>query len=1064
MVSTQTTAMPRGRSSVQGAADRAGARAPLQARQPALQPQAPAQLQRHASAESPDAASDVTRGAQSPRSAAELTEAHEGQQGELANKQAPTAVLPLRPELPPELAASIKVAEAAVSGEELSAAAFALIPAQPDFAALARDKLQEQLGGAVDYASLRFSVRAAAGDAIALAQRCQRGATNAAPVVPSRVLPAWHSPQALEDIEVFSAACAQEVSLRSQDLLVDAAAAAGEPEAGNSNALAKTAGTARNERLHALAALRGGLARTAPTAHAAQVVKDAMPQSAAAPRGRDHHAHSRSASASPARKSVLHDRSNVRVHRARPAPPAPARAIAVRGRAEESVKKPEVAFGRRVHSEAAVGRKKPANRDVSGPAPKRRAHSKEASAAGLQEAQAEDAAHTHAHEATSSPAAHQAVHEWSHIWPPAGAEGGTPAHPWSHMRAGAPGTPPQMPGSHVPQLAQALPAQQSRHRPAQAVQTDPLPPTKTDAESTSEALVAILHGLTAVVKSQGPAPAAVASSQFVHAPQSSAAHMGSAGYLPSMRDSPAGPYPQPSVSAVHAAAGAESSLSLPVTAESSRVVADAHLRPMHHMGATLRAASHEHSRHLQPAACEHVPAEGHSMAPHDGVHWRDHSAAPGSSASAHHDTEADMPRHDVPDKARQSERALPASGMGADGGAGARSHRETPGAAHPAFGSPADAVHSTDAADVAPSTHEQGPYVAFEEPAAQQAGSDRGSVPVSSKHAAALLESLRVLSQPAYAAAQEAVQGQLQASSSHEAAVHSMSDRQIQRAADAVRLPVSDDTGALHAAAQPERTAAALQDCEPLPYVPVLATREFLSMHSIASSSDMFAPQGGVQRACEHRPATPQEEFRHEQFRALESMLCEDLMLGEGALRGAQDTQQEHTAQTAAVHDVRAHAAVATAVQNGDAALIAGTPVHNAPTPTSETDIGTRLQRKLLSQLRGDASIAPPHSVPEAAVGNSGDAQPQAEQHAGAQQPSATAQLPDPPQPAATAHQLRSAAAPQRRLSARVCKSFARAHPLQIINALTCIALQNMHSIRISTQLAFHCQISSACG
>ena len=446
----------------------------------------------------------------------------------------PSPARPIGPALPPELVVSVEAAHIAIAGERPAADALALVPAQPDYAAAAREQLERRMGGRFDYASLRFNARSSAANALAAAQRCQRGAGTLVPVVPTRALPSWHSEPALEDMEVFAAACAQEVSMRAQDLLPEAAAAASEPPP--ERALARSTGATRNDRLRALADARSSLSKSTPATGA----KDALPSSAE--RARHAHAAHPLAYTRPAVSdgdTALRERGNVQSAR----PPAAAQnttaqQLASRSKPADPGKKPEVAFGRRVSSEVAVGRKKAAS-SSSGPAPKRHARAAAESPRDRPEATAnaphvaqDYGARTEVPYAETEPSS-RAVHSCSHMRPPleqatCSSEGGRwPVDPYSHMRGAAAEAPALMrPGCNAPsqppeqqallQQQQPQQAQSCGHELQHALQQLLQPPVPqpppagagTDAV-TSDALIAILHGLTAVIRSKdAPAPAA----------------------------------------------------------------------------------------------------------------------------------------------------------------------------------------------------------------------------------------------------------------------------------------------------------------------------------------------------------------------------------------------------------------------------------------------------------------------------------------------------------------------------------------------------------------------------
>jgi hypothetical protein len=378
----------------------------------------------------------------------------------------------------------VEAAKAAIAVKCATQETLALVPAQPDYAAAAREELSKRMGSTFDYVSIRYSAQCLASDALAAAYRCQSGAGKMVPFVPTRVLPSWHSAPALDDMDVFAAACAQEVSMRAQDVVADAAAAATDaPE----KPLARTTGpgAGRNERLRALASARAGLSKTTPPAAISATAEENHAREAPSAR--------REGCQPVGGGHVLCDGGSSQVRAARSAL-APAAHVAPVRKPANPAKKPAVAFGRRVNGESLVGRKK-AGPSSSAPAAKRRAHAQSdystgPSIAAPMPTPAPDAAAQQAH-------AHvRKVHEHSHMRPPAGepAQGevaqGWPVHQFSHMRIEGPGWPSPPAGvaaqSGIPQVA------------------PPALPGSPDAV-TGEALVAILHGLTAVLQSKGTA-------------------------------------------------------------------------------------------------------------------------------------------------------------------------------------------------------------------------------------------------------------------------------------------------------------------------------------------------------------------------------------------------------------------------------------------------------------------------------------------------------------------------------------------------------------------------------
>jgi hypothetical protein len=397
---------------------------------------------------------------------------------------APTHETPPPPTLPTALAASVNAARIAILAEQPMPHTLALAPPQPDYATTAREALAARIGGSFDYASMRFSVRAAASDMLAVAQRCKRGTGAIVPVVPSRALPSWHSAPALEDMEIFAAACAQEVSLRSQDVIEVAAVATAEGTTGTAvqkSAASSAPGLARSERLRALAGSRGKNSAAAASGRASsddRAQNGDVNKAATACRAPD-----RVAAPAVGRPSrVLRDESNAR--------PARDHTASLQPRLASRLAKasgPVVAFGRRVDGEDAASSRKKASTAAAVGTLKRSVQGRDAGSTPPQQ---------HTVQTVAWP-----VHKRSHVRPAVNSEATADAggsHPWSvhsasHMRVEGPDT-----------TAATVVDDAHRGAPTSALHshTDlPAAPQMGESDGiTNEALVAILHGLTAVIR------------------------------------------------------------------------------------------------------------------------------------------------------------------------------------------------------------------------------------------------------------------------------------------------------------------------------------------------------------------------------------------------------------------------------------------------------------------------------------------------------------------------------------------------------------------------------------
>ena len=324
--------------------------------------------------------------------------------------------------------------------------------------------------------------------------------------------------------------------MRSHDLLSEAAAAAAGPP---TKQVAKSTAPlpSRNERLRALASARAGLAKTTPPASVTAVQDADEPAQQAEAAGRQPQAQRLAQTAAP---SYRVSGSSAREKALRTAPLRP-RETAVnstmqapatrRQPAADPSKKPAVAFGRRVEGDVALERKQAAG---SRPAPAAKRRAQAASTA------AEPAAAAHVSNAAQAQAGRTGrhVHSQSHMRPAVPPSAGSLQHTYavhanSHLRIEGPGDEAPASTAHaVPNpaaggsarapfsvAAGAAPAssaeagdQQQSGMPATGPTQNTTP--RTDP-ITSEALIAILHGLTAVLQKT---EAAAARSLNEHSP------------------------------------------------------------------------------------------------------------------------------------------------------------------------------------------------------------------------------------------------------------------------------------------------------------------------------------------------------------------------------------------------------------------------------------------------------------------------------------------------------------------------------------------------------------------
>lgn len=316
------------------------------------------------------------------------------------------------------------------------------------------------------------------------------------------------------------------------------------------------------------------------------------------------------------------------------------------------------------------------------------------------------------------------------------------------------------------------------------------------------------------------------------------------------------------------------------------------------------------------------------------------------------------------------------------------------------------ATHAGDSE--APEQHTHAEAVPLARAAESQHGTAQGVDPVAA--------SVQLLQDPAFAAAEAAVRQQLQglhnnlAAAPPGAAHEATSPRNVASGASAHAHALHSDGVTAWPGAHADQVPKWQQEPPAaFPFVPAPATRDFTSVRLIDSPSAAFAHLQEVEGG---RAATPQDQYRAEQFQALEAMLQEDIVAQAGATKG---------------HD-SAHA-----VQHGDAGAPRAAQSAGAEDP-HHWQLGAQLQELLLSQLRGTEarkatpSAAPATDVPPqpAAAGASDQADVLAHGTASTRteaQPPASADQQD--GAAATAPAAKPAEpAP---LAARLHKSFARA-------------------------------------
>lgn len=124
------------------------------------------------------------------------------------------------PPLHPAFEASVDAARASVC-PELAAARPTLELPQPDFAGKARCNLKRMLGDDMSYIDIKCAARSAATEAHTELMAFKRSIAAAAPLVSTRMLPSWHSMEAMDDVGVFADACVQEVALRASQVQSD---------------------------------------------------------------------------------------------------------------------------------------------------------------------------------------------------------------------------------------------------------------------------------------------------------------------------------------------------------------------------------------------------------------------------------------------------------------------------------------------------------------------------------------------------------------------------------------------------------------------------------------------------------------------------------------------------------------------------------------------------------------------------------------------------------------------------------------------------------------------------
>lgn len=459
----------------------------------------------------------------------------------------------------------------------------ALVPPQPDYQAQAKEQLAKALGSRVDYTEVKCTARAAAAEAHAVVQSFKRGASAAVPPVPTSALPSWHSLEAMEDLSVFAAACAHEVALRAAQIQHDvsegggaALSSSGKGAVGASGALSAAKALQRLSARQAASKQRSSGARAADVCEAvaeeplelpvAGVASNADDGKVPPPRKRSRSAGPRarrSVPAAPPQRPPLRDGSNTR------AVAMSARAQAAFDRAVERRRgRPAgVAFGRRVSGPAAgeEARPRPAAASKSGsvapghgdaarspPLPRPGDHR----SSGHGES-APGQGDTHAGQQYWSaggggPSVEGPVHAHSHMRPHVPGhvdrmmEGGSwPVHEMSHMRGAAAygvdaaanvgqGSSWHAPAGDVAKVDGQQPA--AAGAPAQPAA---VPQPQGGSSTTDVALVALLQGLTEVIRHNGTSPpqhSAVAPEPDTGVNEEPVRHLGASGAAPAAED------------------------------------------------------------------------------------------------------------------------------------------------------------------------------------------------------------------------------------------------------------------------------------------------------------------------------------------------------------------------------------------------------------------------------------------------------------------------------------------------------------------------------------------------
>eukprot|EP00892_Ulva_mutabilis_P006878 jgi/Ulvmu1/4562/UM002_0290.1 len=127
---------------------------------------------------------------------------------------------PDEPPLHPSLQAMVDTARAALRPQTACNGPM-LDPPQPDYVSLARQRLSDTLAPQIDYGEVKCSARSAAAAAQTVALAFKRSGGAAISPMPSSMLPSWHSVEAMEDLSVFATACAHEVALRAAQIQSD---------------------------------------------------------------------------------------------------------------------------------------------------------------------------------------------------------------------------------------------------------------------------------------------------------------------------------------------------------------------------------------------------------------------------------------------------------------------------------------------------------------------------------------------------------------------------------------------------------------------------------------------------------------------------------------------------------------------------------------------------------------------------------------------------------------------------------------------------------------------------